>query len=94
MAHINIRSSRNKEMELSLFLKENDIDILTLNETWLKGYFHYKTILCDKVAFDVQLMNFFIWRKNNVSFLRYRDFCVFVKFANFKICDIIISIAA
>ena len=32
LAHINIRSCRNKEMEISLFLKENDIDILTLYE--------------------------------------------------------------
>ena len=39
-------------------------------------------------------MNFFIWRKNNVSFYRYRDFCVFVKPADFKICDVIISIGA
>ena len=36
-------------------------------------------------------MNFFIWRKNNVLFSRYRDFCVFVKPADFKICDVIIS---
>ena len=26
-------------MEISLFLKENDIDILALNETWLKSKF-------------------------------------------------------
>ena len=39
-------------------------------------------------------MNFFIWRKNNASFSRYRDFCVFVKPADFKTCDVIISIAA
>ena len=36
---INIRSCRNKDVEISLFLKENDIDILTLNETWLKSNF-------------------------------------------------------
>ena len=39
LAHINIRSCRNKEVEISLFLKENDIDILLLNETWLKSNF-------------------------------------------------------
>ena len=39
LAHINIRSCRNKVVEISLFLKENDIDILTLNETWLKSNF-------------------------------------------------------
>ena len=39
LAHISIRSCRNKEVEISLFLKENDIDILSLNETWLKSNF-------------------------------------------------------
>ena len=39
LAHINIRSCRNKGVEISLFLNENDIDILTLNETWLKSNF-------------------------------------------------------
>ena len=39
LAHVNIRSCRNKEVEISVFLKENDIDILTLNETWLKNNF-------------------------------------------------------
>ena len=39
-------------------------------------------------------MNFFIWRKKNVSLSRYWDFCVFVKPAGFKICDVIMSIAA
>ena len=33
LAHINIRSCRNKDVEISLFLKENDIDILSFNET-------------------------------------------------------------
>ena len=36
IAHINIRSCINKNLELQLFLKENNIDILTLNETRLK----------------------------------------------------------
>ena len=39
LAHVNIRSCRNKEVEISLILKENDIDILTLNEPWLKNNF-------------------------------------------------------
>ena len=39
LAHINIRSCKNKEVEISLFLKENGIDILSLNETWLKSNF-------------------------------------------------------
>ena len=39
LSQINIRSCRNKEIEISLFLKENDIDTLSLNETWLKSNF-------------------------------------------------------
>ena len=39
LSHVNMRSCRNEEVEISLFLKENDIAILTLNETWLKGNF-------------------------------------------------------
>ena len=34
----------------------------------IKGYLHYKTIFCHKVALYVQLMDFFIWNENNVSF--------------------------
>ena len=58
-----------------------------------QGYLPYKSIFFHKVALDVQFMNFFIWRKNNVLFSRYIDFCVFVKSTNFKICDVIIDIA-
>ena len=54
----------------------------------LKGYLRYKTILCHKVDLDVELMDFFIWRKNTVLFSRYRDFCAFVKSADFKTCDV------
>ena len=39
LTHINRRSVKNKKMEISLFPKEDDIDILTLNETWLKSKF-------------------------------------------------------
>ena len=38
-------------------------------------------------------MNIFIWRKNNVLFSRYLDFCVFEKSIDFKICDVTIDIA-
>ena len=38
-AHGNIRNCTNKEVEISIFLKENDIDIFTLNETWLQSNF-------------------------------------------------------
>ena len=41
LAHVNIRSCRSEEVEISLCLKENDIDILTLNETCLKSNFKF-----------------------------------------------------
>ena len=56
------------------------------------GYLLNKTLFYHYVALNVQLIIFFIWRKNNVAFLRYLDFCVFVKPTDFKICDIIIGI--
>ena len=65
--------------------------ILNVFRTFLKVT--SATIFCHKVVLDAQLMNFFIWNKNNVSFSRYLDFCVRVKSTDFKICDIIISIA-
>ena len=56
-----------------------------------KGYPWYKTISCFKAALDVQLINVFIWRKNNVSFSRYLDFFIFVKFTDFKVSDAIVD---
>ena len=60
----------------------------------VKGYLRCKTIFCNKVAPDVLLMHFFIWRKSNALFSRYLQFCVFVKSTDFKIGDVIIGIAA
>ena len=37
---------------------------------------------------------FLIWRKNNISFSRYLDFCVSVKSTDFKICNVIIGIVS
>ena len=62
-------------------------------QKYFKGYLRYKTIFCHKVVLDAQLMNFYIWDKNNVLFSRYLDFCVYVKSTDFKICDVIICIA-
>ena len=61
---------------------------------YIKGCLSYKMILYHKVTFDVYLMHLFISRENNVLFWRCRYFCIFVKPADFKICDVIISIAA
>ena len=55
MTHINIRSCRNEEVEIFLFLKENDIDILTLNKTWLK------------YNFKLDIPNYTITRKDRPS---------------------------
>ena len=52
LAHINIRNCRNKEMEISLFLKEKNIDILSLNETWLKS------------KFELDILNYIITRND------------------------------
>ena len=72
---------------LKLFLHSNNLSVLSLSNPLLKGYLHYKTIFCHKVALDAQLMNFFIWSKNKILFSRYLDFCVFVKSTNIKICN-------
>ena len=56
-----------------------------------KDYLRNKSIFCHKVVLDVQLINFFIWRKN-VLFSRYLNFCVFMKFTNFKIFDVITAL--
>ena len=37
---------------------------------------------------------FLIWRKDNILFSRYLDFCAFLKSTDFKICDIIIVITS
>ena len=57
----------------------------------LKGYFCSKTIFCYKVVPTAQLMNFLF---ENALLSRYLDFCVFVKFTGFKICDVIKGIDA
>ena len=82
--------------KLENMVKEGiDKGTYTLTEdNTIKGYLRYKTIFCYKVAFDVWLMDFFIWRENDVSFPRYLGFCDFVKSAYLKICDVIIDIAS
>ena len=59
----------------------------------IKGYLRYKSIFCYMVALDVQLIIFFYLRKI-CFFLEICSLCVFVKSTNFKICDVIIGIAA
>ena len=60
----------------------------------IKGYLCYKKFFAINLFFalDMSLMNSFTSRKDNVSFLRYLNFCVFGKSIGFKICDIITDI--
>ena len=66
-----------------LFYVLRIICLLCSIECLIKSYLRYKTILCHKAALD----------EEEISFSRYQDFCVFVNPADFKICDVIISIA-
>ena len=50
----------------------------------VKGYLCYRTIFCHNVVLDVQLMNFFIWRKNNVSFFIYLGFLYFCEIHRYQ----------
>ena len=75
-----------------IFVKKFHNKVIIYN-TRKRIYLRYKTIFCSKVALDVQLMSFFIWRKNNVLFMRYLHFCVFVKSTDLKICDVVTGIA-
>ena len=78
------------EFELGIYIKKKNvlskhiffIDFLIIKERLLEGCLRYETMFCDKVVLNVQLMNFFIWRKN-VSFSRYLDL-FFVKSIDFK----------
>ena len=58
---------------------------VSLNVTSTTKLFYHK------VPLDLQLIYIFFWRKNNVMFSRYPDFCVFVKFLDFKIYGIVIG---
>ena len=83
-------SARCENSIFDAFVDDMNNGDLTSSATGFKGYLRYETILCHEAALDVSLMNFFILRKNNVSFSRYRDICVFVKPADLKICGVII----
>ena len=54
----------------------------------------FKNIFCLKVALGIIINDFFLFKKNNVSFSRYLDFCIFVKSTDLKICDAIIGISS
>ena len=76
LTHTNIRSCRNKEVEISLFLKDNDIGILTLNETWLKNSFKLDVLDIplyarkDQVGKGVELISLCVMILNSISLTR------------------------
>ena len=47
---------------------------IKINQVWLKGYLHYKTIFCRNVTLDAQLILLF---EEKIMF-RYRDILIFV----------------
>ena len=55
-------------------------------ESIVKGYLRYKTTLCHKAVRDVQLMNFFIWKKKKkclvLEISRFLYFCETRRFQN------------
>ena len=46
------------------------------------------------IVHNLKSLNFWIRRKNVLSFSRYLDFCVLSESLKFKVCDIIIDIAS
>ena len=53
-----------------------------------------RKLLSGILALDVLWINFFTWRWNGVSFLRYFDFYILGEFTNFRICVAIIDVTA
>ena len=51
-AQLNIRSLRNKKVELSLFLESNPYDILTSTETWLDNDYPLGLLSHDEYYFE------------------------------------------
>ena len=45
-----------------------------------------RKLLSGILALDILWINFFTWRWNGVSFLRYFDFYILGEFTNFRIC--------
>ena len=78
-------------LSIALFITQEAVflSFISLVYYFFKGYFRFKTNFCHKVALDVQLMIFFIWRSNRVSFSRYLHFSIFMKSTDFKTRDVI-----
>ena len=65
---------------------------ISLSLTWTKKW--RKRPKRPKTLTGYLRMIFFTWRRNALSPPKYLDFCIFMKSTNFKICDVIIDIAA
>ena len=61
--------------------------------SFLKGYLGYKTITTQNVSSEAQIKNFFISKKNYVSFSRHSSFCIFNHPMIYRICDVTMSIS-
>ena len=80
---------------LVLFFAFSD-HLFDFGSIFFKGYRRCKTIYCNKMALDCNCAFRYILVISLYyisSFSRYLNFYVFVKSTNFKICDVIISIA-
>ena len=58
-----------------------------------KHYLHCKMTTSQKVLSEAQIKNFFILKKNYVSFSRYSSFCIFNHLMIYQICDVTVSIS-
>ena len=67
------------------------IDTISINDKILKGLRRLQNYFPHKVVLGM-LKIFFLFEKK-VLFSSYLDFCIFVKSADLKICDITIGIA-
>ena len=82
--HLRITSRINSNKFFWTVINTSEVRV-TIKQVWNMPL---KVTSAKKLFFVIK-----IWRKNNVSFSRYLDFYVFVKSADFKICDVIISFA-
>ena len=71
----------------------NNVEGVT--KSWVEAEMSWVEVEMSWVEVGAWLSNtlFLIWRKN-ISFSKYLDFCTFMKSTDFKICDVIISIAS
>ena len=85
--------STSKEPCVQFLVKMVNFEFFDLNLGKLLNYVQYFGSNNVEGVAEV-IPTFLIWRKNNILFSRYLDFCAFVKSTDFNICDIIIGITS